>query len=111
MKHLNGLLLAAALAAGLYGPAFGQQAGGAPAAAPAATEMADGDIRKVDKSAGKITVRHGEIRNLDMPPMTMVFGVSDRAMLDKVKEGDKVRFRAANQHGKYTITEIQAAGQ
>ena len=80
-------------------------------AAPAAAELSEGEIRKVDKSAGKITVKHGEIKNLDMPPMTMVFSVSDRAMLDKVKQGDKVRFRAANQEGKFTITEIQTAAQ
>ena len=73
--------------------------------------LTDGEIRKVDKSAGKITVKHGEIKNLDMPPMTMVFGVKDAAMLDKVKQGDKVRFRAANEDGKFTITEIQAAAQ
>lgn len=73
--------------------------------------MTEGEIRKVDKSAGKITVKHGEIKNLDMPPMTMVFGVKDAAMLDKVKQGEKVRFRAANEDGKFTITEIQAAAQ
>jgi Cu/Ag efflux protein CusF len=111
MKHVKQLLLAAALAAGVSAPAFAQQTGSAQATAPAATELTEGEIRKVDKSAGKITVKHGEIKNLDMPGMTMVFAVSDPAMLDKVKQGDKVRFRAANQDGKITITEIQAAAQ
>lgn len=111
MKHVKQLLLAAAFAAGLSGPALAQQASSAQVSAPAATEMTEGEIRKVDKSAGKITVKHGEIKNLDMPPMTMVFGVRDAAMLDKVKQGDKVRFRVANEDGKFTITEIQAAAQ
>lgn len=114
MKHLKQLLLAAALAAGLSAPALAQQAqrgqaAQAPAGAP--TEMTDGEVRKVDKTAGKITLKHGEIKNLEMPPMTMVFGVSDPTMLDKVKQGDKVRFRAASQDGKFTVTEIQAATQ
>lgn len=119
MKHVKQLLLAAALAAGLSAPASAQQAASgdhgahhpqATAQAPA-TELTEGEIRKVDKSAGKITVKHGEIKNLDMPPMTMVFGVKDAAMLDKVKQGDKVRFRVASEEGKFTITEIQAAAQ
>ncbi|MEJ5989078.1 copper-binding protein [Ramlibacter sp. PS3R-8] len=111
MKQVKQLLLAAALAAGLSAPAFAQQAGSAQASARAATEFTEGEIRKVDKSSGKLTVKHGEIKNLDMPPMTMVFGVKDAAMLDKVKQGDKVRFRAASEDGKFTITEIQAAAQ
>ncbi|MBE7366048.1 copper-binding protein [Ramlibacter pallidus] len=116
MKRLHRILLCGVLAAGASFTASAQPAGSAdhnahhPQAA-AAADMAEGEVRKVDKAAGKITVRHGEIRNLDMPPMTMVFGVSDPAMLDKVKQGDKVRFRAANPNGNYTITEIQAAGQ
>ncbi|TWO70051.1 copper-binding protein [Caenimonas sedimenti] len=119
MKHVKQLLLAAACAAGLSATAFAQQTALADhgahqpqgAASAAAADMSEGEVRKVDKSAGKITVKHGEIKNLDMPPMTMVFGVKDAAMLDKVKQGDKVRFRAASQEGKFTITEIQAATQ
>ncbi|MEJ7931467.1 copper-binding protein [Ramlibacter sp. AN1015] len=79
-------------------------------AAPApATDLAEGEVRKVDKAAGKITLRHGQIKSLDMPPMTMVFVVADAAMLDQVKPGDKVRFRAADQGGKLTVTQIEAA--
>jgi Cu(I)/Ag(I) efflux system protein CusF len=111
MKQVTQLLLAAVLAAGLSAPVSAQQGFSAKASAPAGAELTEGEIRKVDKSAGKITVKHGEIKNLDMPPMTMVFGVSDPAMFDKVKQGDKVRFRAASQEGKLTITEIQAAAQ
>lgn len=69
--------------------------------------MADGEVRKVDKEAGKVTLRHGEIKALDMPAMTMVFVVKDKAMLEKVKAGDKVRFKAVSDAGKFTVTEMQ----
>jgi Cu(I)/Ag(I) efflux system periplasmic protein CusF len=74
---------------------------------PAAT-LADGEIRKVDKDAKKLTIRHGPIKNLDMPPMTMVFQVKDPAMLDKVNTGDKVKFAADKIGGAYTVTEIES---
>jgi Cu(I)/Ag(I) efflux system protein CusF len=82
---------------------------GAAAAASAGSHLADAEVRKVDKGAGKITLKHGEIRNLDMPPMTMVFGASDKALLDKVKAGDKVRFAAEKQGGQYVVTQIETA--
>lgn len=72
-------------------------------------ELTDGEVRKVDKDAGKITLKHGEIRNLDMPPMTMVFRVEDPAMLETVKAGDKVMFRAEKEGGQYVVTRIQPA--
>jgi Cu(I)/Ag(I) efflux system protein CusF len=75
--------------------------------APAAADMAEGEVRKVDKGAGKITLKHGEIKSLDMPPMTMVFGVKDPALLDQLKPGDKVLFRAVNEAGKFTISSLQ----
>jgi Cu(I)/Ag(I) efflux system protein CusF len=92
----------------ILGPAL--LAIGASLAAPAFAQvpMTDGEVRKVDKESRKITLRHGEIRNLDMPPMTMVFNVGDAAMLDQVEAGDKIRFRAANAGGAFTIIEIQA---
>jgi Cu/Ag efflux protein CusF len=71
--------------------------------------MAEGEVRKVDTAAGKISLKHGEIKNLDMPPMTMVFQVSDPALLGKVKAGDKVRFTAVQVNGAYTVTSIEAA--
>lgn len=75
-------------------------------AAPAA-DMTEGEVRKIDMEAGKLTLKHGEIKNLDMPGMTMVFVVKDKAMLDKLKAGDKVKFKAINDAGKFTVTEIQ----
>jgi Cu(I)/Ag(I) efflux system protein CusF len=73
------------------------------------SDMADGEVRKVDKDAKKITLRHGELKQLDMPPMTMVFQVKDPALLDKVKAGDKVKFRAQNTGGTLVITEIEVS--
>ena len=67
----------------------------------------EAEVRKVDKDAGKITLKHGAIENLEMPPMTMVFRVKDPAMLDQVKAGDKVRFRAEKVGGQYTLTELK----
>ena len=69
--------------------------------------MSDGEIRKVDKSAGKLTIKHGEIKNLEMPAMTMVFQVRDKAMLDQVKQGDKVKFSVVEEKGKMVVTEIK----
>ncbi|UUZ76645.1 copper-binding protein [Polaromonas sp. P1(28)-13] len=71
--------------------------------------MADGEIRKVDMDTKKITIKHGEIKNLDMPGMTMVFQVKDPAMLDKVKTGDKIRFKAEKAGGAIVVTDIQPA--
>ena len=86
-------------------------AGAAPAAMAQAptVPLADGEVRKVDKDAGKVTLKHGPIKNLDMPPMTMVFQVKDRALLGKVKAGDKVRFAAEEKSGAYVVTAIEPA--
>jgi len=71
--------------------------------------MTNGEVRKVDKENGKITLKHGEIKNLDMPAMTMVFTVKDPKVLEEVKAGDKVQFHAENDGGKMTVTEIRQA--
>ena len=68
-------------------------------------DTADGEVRKIDKDTRKITLKHGEIRNLDMPGMTMLFQVKDPAMLDAVKPGDKVKFRAERAGGAIVVTE------
>ena len=72
-------------------------------------DMADGEIRKVDMETKKITIKHGAIKNLDMPGLTMVFQVKDAAMLDKVKVGDKVRFTAEKAGGAIVVTDMQPA--
>jgi uncharacterized cupredoxin-like copper-binding protein len=70
--------------------------------------LAEGEVRKVDKDAQKITLRHGPLPDLDMPkPMTMVYRVKDPAMLDRVKAGDKVKFEAEKIAGAFTVTKIE----
>lgn len=73
----------------------------------AQSDMAQGEVRRIDKENKKITLRHGEIKNLNMPPMSMVFQVRDPALLDKVLIGDKVRFRAVEEDGTLVITEME----
>lgn len=78
-------------------------------AAPAAAEMSEGEVRKVDLATRKITLKHGPLKNLGMPGMTMAFEVNDPAMLTKVKVGDNVLFVADQQGGKLRIMRIEAA--
>lgn len=73
------------------------------------TAMADGEVKKVDKENGKVTLKHGEIQNLGMPGMTMVFKVQDPAVLDKLQPGDKVRFSAEKAEGGIVVTRIEPA--
>ena len=80
-----------------------------PASAAAAAPTTDGEVRKVDRELGKVTLRHGPIANLEMPGMTMVFKVSDPKLLDNIKEGDKVKFAADRVNGAITVTAIEAA--
>jgi Cu/Ag efflux protein CusF len=70
---------------------------------------ADGQVTKIDEAAGKITLKHGPIKNLDMDSMTMVFRVKDPAMLKAVKVGDRVKFEAERVDGAITVTKIQKA--
>jgi Cu/Ag efflux protein CusF len=83
-------------------------------AAPAASQddanaLADGEVKKVDKDTGKLTVQHGPLTNLGMPGMTMAFKVQDPAMLDQVKAGDKIRLRVERINGTFTVTKLEAA--
>jgi Cu(I)/Ag(I) efflux system periplasmic protein CusF len=71
--------------------------------------MATAEIRKIDVENKKITLKHGEIKNLDMPSMTMVFGVNDAAMLDKLAAGDKVMFTADKVGSTFTVMSIEKA--
>ena len=65
------------------------------------------DVVCVDIDAAKITLKHGDIKSLEMPAMTMVFNVRDKAMLGQVKAGDKVKFKAVNEAGKFTVTDLK----
>ena len=103
----------ASLALALVSPAGAQTTSDHNAHHPAqvaqAPSMTAGEVRKVDKEAGKITLKHEPIANLDMPAMTMVFRVSDPKMLDTVKAGDKVQFAADKVGGQLTVTRMQPA--
>ena len=113
MKSIAALALATALALPLAValPAAAQ------ATAPAVTaptggptqlaDMAEGEIRKISKDTGKPTIKHGPIKSMDMPPMTMVFTAKDPAMLDKVAVGDKIRFVVVEQGGQMVVTELR----
>jgi Cu/Ag efflux protein CusF len=84
--------------------------GSAGAAASAATPaMTAGVVKKVDKAAGRVTIAHEEIKNLGMPPMTMVFRVKDPAWLDTMKDGEKIRFAADDAKGVLTVVAYEKA--
>ena len=72
-------------------------------------DKAQGEVRKVDRDNQKITIQHGEIKSLDMPPMTMAFTVKDPALLEAAKPGDKVRFVAVREDGKFGVKAIEVA--
>ena len=112
-ETLNTYVALATLALALVAPARAQTTPDGNAPLPAqvaqAPAMTAGEVRKVDKEAGKITLKHDPITNLDMPSMTMVFRVSDPKMLDAVKVGDKVVFAAEKVGGQLTVTRMQPA--
>ena len=118
MTTTHKLLIAATLLAGSFS-AMASSHQGAPnagtAAAPTATavagsgDMAEGEIRKVDIENKKVTIKHGVIKTLDMPAMTMVFQVKEPAMLAKLKAGDKIRFSAEAAGSSMVVTDIKPA--
>lgn len=83
------------------------QSATASASVAVAADLTDGEVRKVDKDTKKITIKHGAIKNLDMPGMTMLFQAGDPAFLDAIKPGDKIRFRAEMRNGALVVTQIQ----
>ena len=111
MKIIPSLLAPAllALAAALAAPLQAQTAPKpTPASAAAEAPMTEAEVRKVDREYRKITLRHGAIKNLDMPPMTMVFEVADPGLLGSLKKGDKVKFAAVDEGGgKLKVTAIE----
>lgn len=105
-------ILALSIVAGLSMPAAAQAieaaAGSASTAVVSTAALSDGEVRKVDKDAKKLTLRHGPIENLGMPGMTMIFQVQGAALLDQLKAGDKVKFAADKIGGAFTVTRIEA---
>jgi len=82
-------------------------AGTSLAHAQAAAPLSEGEVRRINREKGTITLRHGPLVNLDMSAMTMVFTAVDPKLLDGLKEGDKVRFTADRKDGKFVVTAIQ----
>jgi Cu(I)/Ag(I) efflux system periplasmic protein CusF len=79
------------------------------AAMPATKEMAEAEVRKVDKDAKKVTLKHGPIKNLDMPGMTMVFQVRDEKLFDLLVAGEKIKFSAEQLQGAFVVTAVEKA--
>lgn len=109
MKIISTLLATLTLTVGLPINALAEtnKAPAATTQSASATSMSVGEVKKIDKDAGKITLKHGPLENLGMPAMTMVFRVKDAAMLDQVKPGDKVKFIAEKSNGALTVTSLQ----
>ena len=95
----------ASIAAGMDGMAQPN----AQASATVASEYSEGEILTLYKDDGQVTIKHGEIKNLHMSAMTMMFGVKEKAMLAKLRVGDKVKFMVVNEGGKMVLTDIQPA--
>ena len=109
-RRASTLLLLLAMTIGAAASAQTPAATGTPAAkAPVPKEFTEGEVRNIDKAGKKVTLKHGEIKNLGMPPMAMVFEVKDARLLDKFKAGDKVRFKAVHDGGKYVVVDLQPA--
>ena len=121
MKHLFTAPLAASLLVLGTGSALAQAPAAAAAdshsshhpAAAASTapqaELSEGEITRWDPRTLRLTLKHGEIKNLEMPPMTMVFRVADASVVGDLKPGDKVRFRAEQISGAYHVQRIDKA--
>ena len=108
MKHLFTAPLAASLLVLGTGSALAQAPAAAASTAPQA-ELSEGEITRWDPRTLRLTLKHGEIKNLEMPPMTMVFRVADTSVVGDLKPGDKVRFRAEQISGTYHVQRIEKA--
>ena len=108
---LRATVLALATALPLIGIAVAMALAAPPVQAQtsSAAEWTEAEVRKLDRDTNKLTLKHAEIKSLDMPPMTMVFQARDKAMLDGLQVGSKIRFRAGREQGQYTVMEIQKA--
>ncbi|MDP3979661.1 MAG: copper-binding protein [Pseudomonas sp.] len=106
---MKNLLIATLLGSALAFPVYAAQPAAADTSAEVAAPLSQGEVRKIDLAGQKITLRHGPLKSVGMPPMTMAFGVSDAALLEGISVGDKVRFQVEQQGSRYVVTELQAA--
>jgi Cu/Ag efflux protein CusF len=110
MKAIKKILTISAMSLGVSWPLIGSAQAMMDQGKPevsGATMMTDGEIRRVDQATGKVTIKHGDIKHLDMPGMTMVFTAKDKSVLNNVKTGDKIKFMAVTEGGKFFVTDIQ----
>lgn len=117
MKNMSKFVLLTALAASMASHAFADDAQqenhamsselSRTASSQPAAPMSEGEVRKIDKDGGKLTIKHGPLANLDMPGMTMVFRVKDPAILEQVRAGDKITFVADKVGGQIIVTQLQ----
>jgi len=109
MKKTRVLTMLLALALSMAGAAHANSTtpASAAASAPQASELAEGEIRRIDVANQKLTIKHGPIKSLAMPGMTMVFVLKDEALLNSLKVGDKIRFDAARIEGVFVVTRLQ----
>ncbi len=104
MRLIVSLLLALAL------PAYAQHNHSTmPPAAAQTAPLSDGTVKKIDKAAGEVVIQHGQLDSIGMPPMTMAFGVADKAWLNKLKPGDKIRFAAEMKGGNAIVSRYEMA--
>ncbi len=106
MNHFINAVAAMTIALSFSPSAMAQETKTASAASAAASK---GEVKKIDLDAGKLTIKHGELKNINMPAMTMVFDVADKATLARLKTGDKITFVANNANGQLTATNVTAA--
>jgi len=108
MRLLLALLASPLFAASL--PAVAQHDHGSHQMAAAhAAPLSDGVVKKIDKAAGEIVIQHGQLDSIGMGPMTMSFGVADKAWLGKLKTGDKIRFAAEIRNGATIVSRYEMA--
>jgi Cu(I)/Ag(I) efflux system periplasmic protein CusF len=110
MMKTSTLILSAALsvlATGTFAQAPTPAAVPTQVTAPIVKEMADAEVRRVDKDAKKVTLKHGPIKSLDMPSMTMVFQVRDEKLFEKLVAGERIKFSAEQIQGAYVVTAVE----
>ena len=104
MRLITSLLLALSL------PAYAQHNHGSPQPATAqSAPLSDGTVKKIDKAAVEVVIQHGQLDSIGMPPMTMAFGVADKAWLNKLKPGDRIRFAAEMKGGNAIVSRYEMA--
>jgi Cu/Ag efflux protein CusF len=104
---LLGLALSLPAAAASHEAAMPMQLAAADRHHASAEELSSGTVKKVNGAQGTLTIRHGPMKNLDMPAMTMNFRVTKPVWLDRVKPGDRLRFHAEMADGQLTITRLE----